>query len=95
MAKSAIFSLWLNIIVYLGILGLHVSHSQQYVPPLYIFGDSTADVGTNNYLPDSRARADVLYNGIDFPQSKPTGRFSNGYNTIDSIGITSSATKCI
>ncbi|KAM5546925.1 GDSL esterase/lipase [Rosa sericea] len=83
MAKSAIFSLWLNIIVYLGILGLHVSHSQPCVPPLYIFGDSTADVGTNNYLPDCRVKADSPYNGIDYPQSKPTGRFSNGYNTID------------
>ncbi|PRQ47279.1 putative triacylglycerol lipase [Rosa chinensis] len=83
MAKSAIFSLWLNIIVYLGILGLHASHSQPCVPPLYIFGDSTADVGTNNYLPNSSARADSLYNGIDFPLRKPTGRFSNGYNTID------------
>lgn len=94
MAKSAIFSLWLNISLYLGILGLHVSHAQ-LVPALYIFGDSTADVGTNHYLRDSKARADFRYNGIDFPQSKPTGRFSNGYNTIDSIGITSSATKCI
>lgn len=94
MAKSAIFSLWLNISLYLGILGLHVSNAQ-LVPALYIFGDSTADVGTNHYLRDSKARADFLHNGIDFPQSKPTGRFSNGYNTIDSIGITSSATKCI
>ncbi|XP_040370153.1 GDSL esterase/lipase At5g55050-like [Rosa chinensis] len=83
MAKSAMFSLWLNIIVYLGILGLQVSHSQPSVPALYIFGDSTADVGTNNYLPRSRARADFPYNGIDFPQSRPTGRFSNGFNTID------------
>ena len=79
-------SLWLNIVVYLGILGSHVSHSQPSVPALYIFGDSSADVGTNHYLPDCRARADVLPNGIDFPQSKPTGRFSNGYNTIDSLG---------
>ncbi|KAL6222203.1 hypothetical protein ACLB2K_005595 [Fragaria x ananassa] len=83
MAKSAIFSLWLNIIVYLGILGSHVSHSQPVVPALYIFGDSTADVGTNDYLPNSKARADFPFNGIDFPHSKPTGRFSNGYNTID------------
>lgn len=87
MAKSAIFSLWLNIIVYLGILGSHVSHSRPVVPALYIFGDSTADVGTNDYLPNSRARADFPFNGIDFPQSKPTGRFSNGYNTIDLLGI--------
>ncbi|MED6150300.1 hypothetical protein PIB30_071069 [Stylosanthes scabra] len=27
----------------------------------------------------------MLYNGIDFPYSIPTGRFSNGYNTADQI----------
>ncbi|PPD76099.1 hypothetical protein GOBAR_DD26964 [Gossypium barbadense] len=31
------------------------------------------------------ARADFYFNGIDFPYSKPTGRFSNGLNTADQI----------
>ncbi|XP_050371660.1 GDSL esterase/lipase At5g55050-like [Argentina anserina] len=83
MAKSAFLFLWLNIILYLCMLGSHISYSQSHVPALYIFGDSTADVGTNHYLPGSRAKADFLPNGIDFSCSKPTGRFSNGYNTID------------
>ncbi|KAA8546148.1 hypothetical protein F0562_020958 [Nyssa sinensis] len=53
------------------------------VPAVFILGDSTADVGTNNHLPDSRARADFPYNGIDFPKSRATGRFSNGFNSAD------------
>nr|XP_043615782.1 GDSL esterase/lipase At5g33370-like [Erigeron canadensis] len=53
--------------------------------PIFIFGDSTADVGTNNYLNKCTARADHRYHGIDFAYSKPTGRFSNGKNTADQI----------
>uniref|UniRef100_A0ACD5ZEG4 Uncharacterized protein n=1 Tax=Avena sativa TaxID=4498 RepID=A0ACD5ZEG4_AVESA len=48
------------------------------VPALYVFGDSTMDVGNNGPLP--------LPYGIDFPHhSTPTGRASNGYNVADSI----------
>ncbi|KAL2333867.1 hypothetical protein Fmac_015080 [Flemingia macrophylla] len=54
-------------------------------PALFIFGDSTFDVGTNNFL-RSRAKANFPYNGIDYYHSKPTGRFSNGFNTADQIG---------
>ncbi|KAF8012662.1 hypothetical protein BT93_I0730 [Corymbia citriodora subsp. variegata] len=54
------------------------------LPPVFIFGDSTFDVGTNNYIP-STAKADIYYYGIDFPHSQPTGRFSNGYNSADLI----------
>ncbi|KAL3723668.1 hypothetical protein ACJRO7_035782 [Eucalyptus globulus] len=54
------------------------------VPPVFIFGDSTFDVGTNNYIP-SGATANFRYYGIDFPHSLPTGRFSNGYNSADLI----------
>ncbi|XP_050365488.1 GDSL esterase/lipase At5g37690-like [Argentina anserina] len=54
------------------------------LPPVFIFGDSTADVGTNNFLPHSMARADFPPNGIDFPGGpNPTGRFSNGLNSAD------------
>lgn len=60
----------------------------QQVPTIYVFGDSTMDVGNNNYLPGKNVpRADQLYYGIDMPGSgKPTGRFSNGYNTADFVG---------
>lgn len=56
------------------------------VPAVYIFGDSTADVGNNNYLAGSNAKANFPHNGIDFPNSRPTGRFSNGYNGVDFLG---------
>ncbi|KAK1261374.1 GDSL esterase/lipase [Acorus gramineus] len=61
------------------------------VPPVYVFGDSTADVGTNNYLPGTSAKADFPHNGIDFPHRRPTGRFSNGYNGADFIDTSSKA----
>ncbi|WCJ32770.1 GDSL esterase/lipase At4g16230 [Euphorbia peplus] len=54
---------------------------------LYVFGDSTFDVGTNNYLDINSQieRANFPFNGIDFPYYFPTGRFSNGFNTADQI----------
>ncbi|KAG8093719.1 hypothetical protein GUJ93_ZPchr0012g21476 [Zizania palustris] len=57
------------------------------VPAVYVLGDSTLDVGNNNYLPGKDVpRANKPYYGIDFPViSKPTGRFSNGYNVADFI----------
>lgn len=54
--------------------------------PVFIFGDSTVDVGTNNHLKNCTARANHPYYGIDYLQSKPTGRFSNGQNAADTIG---------
>ncbi|KAL8256539.1 hypothetical protein R6Q59_031606 [Mikania micrantha] len=50
---------------------------------MYIFGDSLVDVGNNNYMPASFAKANNPHNGIDFPSGKPTGRFSNGKNAAD------------
>ena len=55
-------------------------------PAMYVFGDSTLDVGNNNYLPGMNIpRANMPYYGVDFPGT-PTGRFSNGRNTADFIG---------
>jgi hypothetical protein len=54
------------------------------VPAVYVFGDSTVDVGNNQYLPGNSPLQ--LPYGIDFPHSRPTGRFSNGYNVADFIG---------
>ncbi|KAK8648588.1 hypothetical protein V6N13_129337 [Hibiscus sabdariffa] len=53
------------------------------VPAVFVFGDSLVDVGNNNYLPVSIAKADFPHNGIDFPTKKPTGRFCNGKNAAD------------
>ncbi|KAM0041277.1 putative triacylglycerol lipase [Helianthus debilis subsp. tardiflorus] len=57
--------------------------SNNTAPVLFIFGDSTADVGTNSFLPKTKIRANVPFNGIDFPNSRATGRFSNGFNSAD------------
>lgn len=54
-------------------------------PPIFILGDSTADVGTNSYIPDCNATANFPHNGIDFVNSRPTGRFSNGLNSADHL----------
>ncbi|TYI43961.1 hypothetical protein ES332_A01G203900v1 [Gossypium tomentosum] len=53
------------------------------VPAIFVLGDSTVDVGTNNYLPDSNITANFPHNGVDFPFQRATGRFSNGLNTAD------------
>ncbi|KAF8009144.1 hypothetical protein BT93_J0205 [Corymbia citriodora subsp. variegata] len=55
----------------------------QMVPAAFVLGDSLVDVGNNNYLPISLAKADFPHNGMDFPTKKPTGRFCNGKNTAD------------
>ncbi|KAJ0046139.1 hypothetical protein Pint_04104 [Pistacia integerrima] len=76
-------------------LSLSLSFSDaQMVPAIFVFGDSLVDVGNNNYLPLSVAKADFPHNGVDFPTKKPTGRFTNGKNAADflaeKVGLPSS-----
>ncbi|KAK4485673.1 hypothetical protein RD792_008316 [Penstemon davidsonii] len=52
----------------------------------FIFGDSLSDVGNNNYLSKSLARANLPWYGIDFGNGLPNGRFSNGRTVADIIG---------
>ncbi|MQM13990.1 hypothetical protein Taro_046916 [Colocasia esculenta] len=59
------------------------SDGQSVVPAMYVFGDSLADVGNNNYLPLSLLKANFPHNGVDYPGHKATGRFSNGKNAVD------------
>ncbi|PON93173.1 Lipase [Trema orientale] len=49
----------------------------------FVFGDSLADAGNNNYI-DTLAKYNVVPNGIDF--GKPTGRFTNGKTIVDLVG---------
>ncbi|KAL2456840.1 GDSL esterase/lipase [Forsythia ovata] len=44
------------------------------------------DVGNNNYLSKSLARASLPWYGIDFGSGMPNGRFSNGRTVTDIIG---------
>lgn len=53
----------------------------------FIFGDSLSDVGNNNYLTKSLARAALPWYGIDFGNGMPNGRFSNGRTVADIIGM--------
>ncbi|KAK3015174.1 hypothetical protein RJ639_005320 [Escallonia herrerae] len=69
------------LVIYLAIFVPHFASTT--VPAIFVLGDSTADVGTNSMLPESLARADFPFYGIDFPNSRPTGRFSNGFNSAD------------
>lgn len=55
------------------------------VPAYFVFGDSFADVGTNNYLATAAARANFPPYGETFFH-KPTGRFTNGRNLVDFFG---------
>lgn len=55
------------------------------VPALYVFGDSTVDCGTNNYINTTQAfRGNFPPYGKDFFKN-PTGRFSNGRVIVDFI----------
>lgn len=51
-----------------------------------MFGDSLFDVGNNNYIADSLAKANFPPYGLDFLSKEPTGRVSNGKNTADFLG---------
>ncbi|KAH6768663.1 hypothetical protein C2S51_013999 [Perilla frutescens var. frutescens] len=84
MATTHIISLLLCVSV-ISINAIPHSADDQTSSAIFILGDSTADVGTNNYLPHTIFRADFTPNGIDFPKSLPTGRFSNGFNSADFV----------
>ncbi|XP_030521815.1 GDSL esterase/lipase At1g74460-like [Rhodamnia argentea] len=52
----------------------------------FIFGDSLSDVGNNNRMSRSLAKANLPWYGIDFGNGLPNGRFSNGRTVADFIG---------
>ncbi len=57
----------------------------QSVPGYFVLGDSTLDVGENNYLPNAYHANFPPYGETFF--HRPTGRFSNGRNMGDFIGM--------
>ncbi|KAE8008220.1 hypothetical protein FH972_004753 [Carpinus fangiana] len=72
-------------------LGLFVADAQ-FVPALFIFGDSVFDVGNNNHL-HTIIKANFPPYGRDFVTKQPTGRFCNGKLaadfTAETLGFTS------
>ncbi|CAM0910297.1 unnamed protein product [Alopecurus aequalis] len=65
--------------------GARAAGRAMMVEALFVFGSSLVDNGNNNFLYNSSVRADYLPYGVDFPLG-PSGRFSNGHNTIDALG---------
>ncbi|KAL8170733.1 hypothetical protein V2J09_022537 [Rumex salicifolius] len=65
---------------------------QPIVPAIMSFGDSSVDIGNNDYLP-TLFKADYPPYGRDYANHKPTGRFCNGKLatdiTADTLGFTS------
>lgn len=60
-------------------------HGKKMVPCFFVFGDSLVDNGNNNDRA-TVANANFLPYGIDYPDG-PTGRFTNGRNVADFIGL--------
>ncbi|KAI4374142.1 hypothetical protein MLD38_012171 [Melastoma candidum] len=54
------------------------------VSALFVFGDSTADPGNNNFV-STIFKSDFLPYGQDFIDHRPTGRFTNGRLATDFI----------
>ncbi|KAG5546537.1 hypothetical protein RHGRI_018651 [Rhododendron griersonianum] len=84
MAQSMTTFLCLSLVVVV-VRFLGLSEAQKQVPAMYVFGDSLVDVGNNNHLKISIAKANFPHNGVDYAGDKPTGRFSNGKNFADFI----------
>ncbi|KAI3765663.1 hypothetical protein L2E82_15704 [Cichorium intybus] len=71
----------LVLIVFVVILSPILSHAES--PAIFILGDSLFDVGTNTHILKSLAKANFPWYGVDFFNSTPNGRFSNGQNMAD------------
>ncbi|KAH7444515.1 hypothetical protein KP509_02G080700 [Ceratopteris richardii] len=57
-------------------------NAQPLVPAVFVFGDSTVDVGNNNYL-ETILKSNFLPYGRDFDTKEPTGRFCDGRIATD------------
>ncbi|KAH7291586.1 hypothetical protein KP509_29G023100 [Ceratopteris richardii] len=78
---AMIFSTILYLELWFFVKGAPLNHT----PAIFIFGDSLADVGNNDYIPFSSLRVNYFPYGIDFPRRIPTGRFSNGRLVLDFV----------
>ncbi|KAI3774254.1 hypothetical protein L1987_48802 [Smallanthus sonchifolius] len=81
MARSPMVTLIIGVIIAFSLPSLSNAGS----PAVFILGDSLLDVGTNNFIFQTIAKAKYPYYGIDFFNSTPSGRFSNGLNMADFI----------
>ncbi|KAJ3709046.1 hypothetical protein LUZ61_012751 [Rhynchospora tenuis] len=78
--------------IFVGLMNLGSAQSSTtLVPAVFTFGDSTMDVGNNNFV-DSDFKANFQPYGRDFMNHTPTGRFCNGKLptdfTVETLGFT-------
>lgn len=59
-------------------------HDHIHVPAMFLFGDSLADAGNNNFIQNTTAKANFPPYGETFFHC-PTGRFTNGRTAFDFI----------
>lgn len=71
MAPSKVFPITFFFFFFFTFFSVFITLSNaQMVPAIYVFGDSLADVGNNNYLKISLIKANFPHNGVDFPNKK-------------------------
>ncbi|RCV20197.1 hypothetical protein SEVIR_4G034800v4 [Setaria viridis] len=82
---------WLLAVALLLAVGIHGGRAQPLVPAVMTFGDSSVDVGNNDYL-HTIIKANFPPYGRDFANHVATGRFCNGKLatdiTADTLGFT-------
>ncbi|XVF57042.1 hypothetical protein PTKIN_Ptkin06aG0171200 [Pterospermum kingtungense] len=84
MASSVVMiASWMVLVLGL-VMAISTTTQVEAARTFFVFGDSLVDNGNNNFLATT-ARADSPPYGIDTPDRRPTGRFSNGKNIPDFI----------
>ncbi|KAK9070852.1 hypothetical protein SSX86_009420 [Deinandra increscens subsp. villosa] len=83
MTTSNTVTLIISVIIIIVISSSSLSNAGS--PAVFILGDSLLDVGTNNFVLQAVGKAKYPHYGIDFFNSTPSGRFSNGLNVADFI----------
>lgn len=79
--KLAALVLWLTCLI-AWVQGFEAAAPAVNVPAIILFGDSTVDVGNNNFL-NTIAKSNFLPYGRDFDTKTPTGRFTDGRMVSD------------
>ncbi|ERN14002.1 hypothetical protein AMTR_s00021p00183530 [Amborella trichopoda] len=86
---SLFFSLTLSFILHFWLPAssawpLQRTYNGSSATAIFVFGDSTADPGNNNYI-NTVIKANFPPYGRDFAQHRPTGRFTNGKLVADML----------
>lgn len=85
MELKGVVSVSVVVSVLLMFMAIQLSSSAASSLVTFVFGDSLTEVGNNNYLQFSLAKANYPFYGIDFEGGKATGRFTNGRTIGDII----------